>query len=312
MSSVYKSLPDGIWPVMLTPFHEDGSIDYPALEQLIEWYLEKGAHGLFAVCLSSEMLALTLEERVQVAAFVQEKAAGRVPVVASGHMAENLEDQIEELKAIAATGVDAVVLVTNRLAKKDEDDEVWKSNLLRVMDALPGVPLGLYECPVPYHRLLTPELLKFCAETGRFVFMKETSCSLVDMEKKIAAAAGTPLKLFNANGTTFLASLQQGMNGYSGILTNFHPDLYVWLAENWQKEPDKAEALQHLLGPLHLFEGRLYPTNAKYLLQQEGLGLTLHSRVRDCRDFRPVNQLETEQFLAISRFIRHTLHIGRE
>lgn len=49
----------GIIPVMLTPFTDQGEIDYPGLERLIEWYLEKGADALFAVCQSSEMQFLT-------------------------------------------------------------------------------------------------------------------------------------------------------------------------------------------------------------------------------------------------------------
>ena len=46
---------DGIIPAMLTPFDDQGAIDWSSLEALIEWYLEKGAEGLFAVCQSSEM-----------------------------------------------------------------------------------------------------------------------------------------------------------------------------------------------------------------------------------------------------------------
>ncbi len=72
----------GVWPVMLTPFTEEGQVDYPALERLIEWYIDNGVSGLFAVCQSSEMFFLSLEERIKIAGFVKEKAAGRVPVIA--------------------------------------------------------------------------------------------------------------------------------------------------------------------------------------------------------------------------------------
>lgn len=72
--------PGGEWPTMLTPFR-DGAVDYPALEALVEWYIAHGVSGLFAVCQSSEMFFLSLEERVGIARFVNEKAAGRVPVI---------------------------------------------------------------------------------------------------------------------------------------------------------------------------------------------------------------------------------------
>ena len=45
----------GIVPVMITPFHEDGDIDWDGLENLIEWYIAHGAQALFAVYQSSEM-----------------------------------------------------------------------------------------------------------------------------------------------------------------------------------------------------------------------------------------------------------------
>ena len=54
----------GVWPVMLTPFTDHNEVDYPALERLTEWYIENGVSGLFAVCQSSEMFFLSLEERV--------------------------------------------------------------------------------------------------------------------------------------------------------------------------------------------------------------------------------------------------------
>lgn len=90
---------DGIIPVMLTPFTEQNDVDYPGLANLIDWYLENKVDALFAVCQSSEMQFLTLEERVAVARFVVDHVKGRVPVIASGHISDDLGAQIEELSA---------------------------------------------------------------------------------------------------------------------------------------------------------------------------------------------------------------------
>jgi 4-hydroxy-tetrahydrodipicolinate synthase len=68
---------------MITPFTANGQIDYPGLGRLVEWYIDHGSDALFAVCQSSEMQFLNLEERVELAAFVKKSAAGRVPVIAS-------------------------------------------------------------------------------------------------------------------------------------------------------------------------------------------------------------------------------------
>jgi 4-hydroxy-tetrahydrodipicolinate synthase len=80
----------GVWPVMLTPFRGDGSVDWRGLDALTEWYLTSGVAGLFAVCLSSEMYELTHAERVQVAAHVVKRSAGRVPVVAAGAFGDSI------------------------------------------------------------------------------------------------------------------------------------------------------------------------------------------------------------------------------
>src|ERR1700761_7173080 len=105
----------GIVAVMLTPFTDEGEVDYASLERLIEWYLANGVDALFAVCQSSEMQYLSLEERVSIARFVVRQAQGRAPVVVSGHVSDALQGQIEELTAMADTGADGLVLVTNRL-----------------------------------------------------------------------------------------------------------------------------------------------------------------------------------------------------
>ena len=45
----------GLFPTMITPFNEDGSVDFETLEFLTDWYIQCGSTGLFAVCQSSEM-----------------------------------------------------------------------------------------------------------------------------------------------------------------------------------------------------------------------------------------------------------------
>src|SRR5260370_32650544 len=136
----------GIIPVMLTPFTEGGKIDYAGLERLIDWYLANGSDAMFAVCQSSEMQFLSLEERIALGRFVVEKTEGRVPVVTSGHISDDIEAQIGELTAMSQTGADALILVTNRLDPKKTGSEAFKATLSLLLDRLPKeIPLGLYE-----------------------------------------------------------------------------------------------------------------------------------------------------------------------
>lgn len=295
------SIPNGVYPTMITPYTSDNKVDYDALAALVEWYIEQGVHGLFAVCQSSEMQHLSLEERTGIARFVKEKSAGRVAVVASGHISESMEDQLIELKAMQDTGADAVVVITGRMARQDENDEVWKRNAEIIMKEIPNLPLGVYECPAPYHRLMSPELVKWCADTGRFVFLKDTCCDLDQLRAKCQAVEGTNFKIYNANAASLLESLKLGCAGFSGIMANFHPDLYVWLVENWEKESERAEMLQSFLGMASLAEGQKYNINAKYHLQLEGLPVELYSRTRDYRELRASDRLVVRQLYQYTR-----------
>ena len=75
-----------IYPTMITPFNEDRSIDYNGVAEIIEWYIENGCDGLFAICQSSEMFYMSLSERLELAKFIVDKAKGRLEIVASGHI----------------------------------------------------------------------------------------------------------------------------------------------------------------------------------------------------------------------------------
>ena len=124
-----KKAIEGIVPVMITPYLESGEIDYAGLERLIEWYIAHGSDALFAVCQSSEMQFLSIKERSELGKFVVKQAAGRVPVVVSGHISDDPYSQLEELTVAAETGADGVVLVTNHLDPKNRGSETFRGTL---------------------------------------------------------------------------------------------------------------------------------------------------------------------------------------
>ncbi|WP_372395905.1 dihydrodipicolinate synthase family protein [Azospirillum sp. HJ39] len=262
---------DGIIPVMLTPFTDDGEIDYPGLDRLVDWYLVNGADALFAVCQSSEMQFLSLDERVQLAKTVVAKVAGRVPVVVSGHINDDLDAQVEELTAMAATGADALVLVTNHLDPKNEGTEAFRRHLTHLLDRLPrDIPLGLYECPAPYRRLLTDEELRLCIDSGRFILLKDVSCDLATVERRLEIARGTGLAIINANAAIARDAMRAGSPGFTGVFTNIHPDLYRWMRLSGDRHPELADELATFLVVAAVSESLGYPAFAKMYHQRIG------------------------------------------
>ena len=254
----------GLWPVMLTPFTHDGEVDYASLERLIDWYERHGVDGLFADCQSSEIFFLSLEERVKVASFVKKHA--HVPIIASGHVSNAFSAQLEELSAIAGTGVDALILITNRLVHPGRQQESIMPRVREIMKAVPEIPLGFYECPYPFKRLITLDELKECAQSGRFAFMKDTCCDIRLIRQRLDILKGTGFGLYNANTTTCLDSVRDGAAGFSGVMLNFHPQLYRWMLDHAWDQPEKADMVQHFLTMFSEIERQYYPVNAKYHL----------------------------------------------
>ena len=307
-----KTATPGVWPVMLTPFDDRREIDWHSLERLIDWYIRAGVQGLFANCQSSEMFYLSESESQRLTRFVLNHVDGRVPVIASGHTACGLSQQIDQLSWMAESGVDGVILISNRLAMPGEDDQAVLETLQSLTRALPSeTPLGIYECPHPYKRLLSDAAIDWCAKSGRFSFIKDTSCRIDIIRRRLELIAGSPLRLANANGRTLLASLQAGAHGYSGIMTNFHPDLYVWLCRHWHEQPEQARQLADYLGISSLVEHLDYPVCAKAYQVSLGNLHSIASRARDTSNYFATHYpLSVEQMLRMGDEFRRRLGIA--
>lgn len=263
-----------ILTTMITPYKKDGSIDFNTAEKYVDWYYENWLDGIFAVCQSSEIFYLSLEERVELNRRVYNRAKKLNKdflVVSSGHVSDTLEEQAKELNAIYESGTDALILITNRLDINNEGDEVFIENAKKLISRLPkDAKLGLYECPHPYKRLVTPKILDWCLSTGRFYYMKDTCCDAKIMAERSKQLKGSSFKLLNANCQTLLESMRNGADGYCGIMCNFHPRLYAWLGKNYLSE--KADLVQSVTGTFGFTEiGLPYPLTAKYHMNLCGI-----------------------------------------
>jgi 4-hydroxy-tetrahydrodipicolinate synthase len=296
---------------MLTPFDNQREIDWESLKKLIDWYIKAGVNGLFANCQSSEMFFLSEAESLQLTRFVLDYVDGRVPVVASGHTACGLSQQIDQLGKIAETGVDSVILISNRLAMPSEDDATVLANLQKITAALTDkVGLGIYECPHPYKRLLSDDVVRWCAQSGRYTFIKDTCCQIDTIRRRVELSKGSRMHIANANGQTLLPSLQAGAHGYSGVMTNFHPELYVWLCDNWQQEPEKAETVFAYLSTASLAECLDYPICAKDYQKSIGNFQTVACRVREAGNYYSAHfQSNVQQMVQLGEIIKKQLGI---
>ena len=290
----------GFIPVMLTPFNNDGSIDYKTLTTLTELYLKSGVTGLFANCLSSEMFELSEDERLQLTKHVVDVVAGQVPIVATGTFEGTIAQQADFTKKIYGTGIDAVILISGLLAKETDSDAVFVDNVHQLLDLTPGIPTGFYECPVPYKRVLTAAQLEDFVNTGRVIYHKDTSLDINQIKAKLSVVKNPDFGLYDAYMVHAIESLKAGSAGLSCIQGNFFPELIVWICDNYNdaSKADELAAVQQFLesnmGVMH----EVYPIVAKYALQKRGLPISNFTR-REVGDFTPfvkyaVDQLQTE------------------
>ena len=305
-----------IFTTMITPYTPDGKVDYDTAIKYVNWYFENGLNGIFAICQSSEIFYLSLEERIKLNQKVYahakalEKSSGKqFTVVSSGHISESLEDQIKELNAVWKSGTDALILITNRLDPHNEGDDVFISNAEKIIAALPSdVKLGLYECPYPYKRLVTPKILDFCLSTGKFYYMKDTSCDAEIMAERCRQLKGSQFKLLNANCQTLLESMRNGGDGYCGIMCNYHPRLYAWLADNYESNAQDAALVQSVIGSLGFTEvGLPYPLTAKYHMNLCGIPTENIARNRESRELTDYAQSCMEQMKLLTDTLENYL-----
>ncbi len=269
-------------PVMITPFNLKAKVDLDAVSTLVEFYLAAGVKGFFANCLSSEMYSISEDERLELTRHVVRAVDGRVPIVATGSFGLTIEDKAEFAGRIYDTGIDAVILITGHFANVEDGDEVLLRNFEKMFRLTRKIPMGLYECPAPYKRIITPQVFKTLLDTGRLVYHKDTSIDLEKVKAKLDVVnAGTnALEFYDAHTPNAMYSLQMGARGMSSISGNFYPEILVWMVEH-ANDPERQEDVRWLQGELSRVDPLIhvaYPMSAKYFLQKRGLPVRTISR----------------------------------
>jgi len=180
MAQLTKETKDGIYSLMLTPYFEDRTIDYVTYEKYTEWQVSQGVDHLFAVCGSSEMTKLTLEERLKLATLTA-KHKGNTTIVATANIEETLEGNIEEIKKMEQTGVDGLVLTTKGLG--DDDDKIV-DYITKLLDVA-SLPVFLYEFPGFRPHLMSGKAYGELAKTGKIWGIKDTTSTFEGIKDKI-------------------------------------------------------------------------------------------------------------------------------
>ena len=161
----------GYWPAVPTPFKESGEIDWASFDALIDWYLERGMHGLFVNGTTGEWFAQTHDERRQVAEFVAKKVAGRIPVVI-GVTTFTAKESIELASHALSVGIDGVCSSAPAYVKTLPDETI--AYFTTLSDAING-PIMIYNWPHGSGIEIGGELAERLASIEKIVAVKDST-----------------------------------------------------------------------------------------------------------------------------------------
>ena len=105
---------------LITPFYEDGTVNFERLGKILDWYIAQGTDGILVLGTTGESSTMSHEEDDAVCRFTIGRVAGRVPVIA-GSGSNSTETQLEKSKKYAAMGADALLCITPYYIKANAD-----------------------------------------------------------------------------------------------------------------------------------------------------------------------------------------------
>ena len=308
---------DGIIPPMVTPFTDEGEIDWNVYEQLIDWHISKGVDGLFVVCGSGEYFSLTEDEAVRMAEVAVRRANGRIHILcgsANHRRYEQIDDNIRMTRRVADTGVDGCFITPPARVPDSFEPDMQQhvlDYLVRIHDAT-NHPLYIYEIPgMPFRFMFAPETLGTLSRCERYIGMKDTSTrehlpedeALATVRAKLAAV-GDRLKIIQASNLFLLPSLQMGCSGGVNTVSNVAPGLFVKLYSLWRNgDIENARLLQARIAEVKaMLEAGPYIPSAKFALSQMGIPIDTIMRRRRNRGPRR-RDLNQEQIQTVQNMI---------
>ena len=162
---------DGIYTPVVTPYHDDGSVNWDSLANVIDYLIEADVHGLITGGSTGENYAQTVAERVEIAQFTKDRINGQLPlVVGTGTMLT--DDSIALAVAAKEMGADSILLASPPYAVPTDRENAL--NALAI-DRAADLPIMLYNYPHRTGTMMGEEFLDRVGRSRNFCGIKESS-----------------------------------------------------------------------------------------------------------------------------------------
>jgi 4-hydroxy-tetrahydrodipicolinate synthase len=253
---------------IVTPMNVDGSVDFKALDRLVEFQIENGTNGIVAVGTTGESATLSVDEHIEVVRRVIAAARKRVPVIA-GTGANSTTEAIELTRLAKQAGADACLLVTPYYNKPPQEGLYRHFKLIAETVAIPQI---LYNVPGRTACDMKPETVARLAEIPNIVGLKEASGSL-ERNRELIKLIGNKIDLLSGDDDIAVESVLAGFKGVISVTANVAPrKVHEAIAAALEGRIDEARAVDLTLKPLHrtLFL-EANPIPVKWALARMGL-----------------------------------------
>lgn len=258
----------GSYVALVTPFNEDGSIDFGKLRELVNWHVEQGTDGIVALGTTGESSTTTHEEDWEIARCVIETAAGRIPVI-MGAGSNSTATQLQKSIRYTELGADGLLLITPYYNKAN--DEGMYRHFATVADKV-DAPMILYNVPGRTGCSISPACCERLAKHPNIVGIKEASGD-IGYTAKIARLVGEDFCLFSGNDDMIVPVLSLGGCGVISVWANICPKQVHELVAAWDAgDVARARAIQlKYLDLIHALFCEVNPIPVKEAMNQLGM-----------------------------------------
>ena len=258
----------GSMVAMVTPMHDDGSVDWSALEGLVNHHVAEGTDAIVSVGTTGESATLNHDEHGEVIARTVKAAAGRIPVI-GGTGANSTAEAISLTRHAAEVGVDACLLVVPYYNKPPQ--EGLYQHFKAIADAV-SIPQILYNVPGRTGVDMQNDTTLRLAEIDNIVAIKDTTNDL-DRGRDLISRAPQDFLIYSGEDGTACELMIAGGKGTISVTANAAPNLMHRMCQAAiAGDADSARALNNQLAELHkamFVESN--PIPAKWAVAQQGL-----------------------------------------
>jgi 4-hydroxy-tetrahydrodipicolinate synthase len=203
---------------LITPFNEDGSVNYTRIRELIEWHIEEQTDAILVLGTTAETPTLTMAEEDEIVRIAIEQAAGRVPIIV-GSGSNNTMMAVEQSLKYESMGADALLVITPYYNKTSKAGMVY--HFTTVADAV-NIPIYIYNVPGRTGVCITYDALEELSKHKNIAGIKEASGDM-SLVSRFATLANENFSIYSGNDDINLPILSIGGAGVISVLANILP-----------------------------------------------------------------------------------------